>query len=125
MDLLQEMLEKKVWAVVGASTKPDKYGYKIYKKLKDYGYRVYPVNPGYDTVDGDKCYSSLKDLPEKPDVIDMVVNPRIGRETVEEAAQLGIKNIWLQPGTYDEELIKLIEEKGLNYVKNCVLVALK
>lgn len=125
MDLSQEMLKKKVWAVVGANTKPDKFGYKIYKKLKKHGYKVYPVNPGYDTVDGDKCYPSLKDLPEKPDVIDMVVNPQIGKGIIEEAAQLGVKYIWLQPGTHNQEIVELLEEKGLNYVKNCVLVALK
>ena len=125
MDLSQEMLKKKVWAVVGANTKPDKFGYKIYKKLKIHGYKVYPVNRGYDTVDGDKCYPSLKDLPEKPDVIDMVVNPQIGKVIIEEAAQLGVKYIWLQPGTHNQEIVELLEEKGLNYVKNCVLVALK
>jgi predicted CoA-binding protein len=124
MDLSQQMLEKKVWAVVGASIHHDKFGYKLYKKLKENGYKVYPVNPGYDEVDGDKCYPSLSDLPEKPEVIDMVVNPKIGRNIVEEAAQLGIKYIWLQPGTHNEEIIKQIEEKGISYVKNCVLVAL-
>jgi len=50
------MLEKKVWAVVGASDNPEKYGNLIYKKLKSRGYRVYPVNPNYETIDGDKCY---------------------------------------------------------------------
>lgn len=124
MDLSLEMLKKKVWAVVGASTDPERFGYKLYMKLKEHGYKVYPVNPGYDEVDGAKCYPSLSDLPEKPDVIDMVVNPRIGRNIVEEAAQLGIEYIWLQPGTHNEEIIKQIKEKDISYVKNCVLVAL-
>jgi predicted CoA-binding protein len=125
MELSQEMLKKKTWAVVGASTHPEKFGYKIYKKLKEHGYRVYPINPGHDMIDGDKCYSSLSELPEKPEVIDMVVNPRIGRNIVEEAAELGISFIWLQPGTHNEELTQVIEEKGIAYVKDCVLVALK
>lgn len=64
-------------------------------------------------------------MPEKPDVIDMVVNPQIGKGIIEEAAQLGVKYIWLQPGTHNQEIVELLEEKGLNYVKNCVLVALK
>ena len=124
MDLVQEMLKQKVWAVVGASIHSDKYGYKLYKKLKDFGYRVYPVNPGYDMVDGDKCYQNLSDLPERPDVIDMVVNPRIGHDIIEEAASLEIPYIWLQPGTHDPAIIQQLEEKGITYVKNCVLVAL-
>jgi len=118
------MLEKKVWAVVGANSKPDKFGYKIYKKLKSRGYTVYPVNPNYEEIEGDKCYPNISALPEVPEVIDMVVAPKHGMGVVEEASRLGVKNIWLQPGTYNDEILKLIEEKGLNAVLACVLVEL-
>lgn len=123
--LEESMLEKKVWAVIGANEDPEKFGSRIYKKLKSYGYKVYPVNPGYETVDGDKCYKNLSSLPEVPEVVDMVVSPKRGKSVIEEAASLGIKNIWLQPGTYDDEIMALIEEKGLNGVQACVLVALR
>ncbi len=119
------MLGKKVWAVVGANQNPEKFGNRIYKKLKNAGYDVYPVNPGYDTVEGDKCYRDLSSLPQKPEVIDMVVSPKRGKVIIEEAAKLGIKNIWLQPGTYDDELLKRINELELNAVMACVLVALR
>jgi len=119
------MLEKKVWAVVGANDKPDKFGNKIYKKLKSKGYTVYPVNPNYKTIDGEPCYSSLSALPEKPDVVDMVVAPRHGKDVIIEAAKLGIKNIWFQPGTYNEEILGIARENNLNIVQGCVLVALK
>lgn len=119
------MLEKKIWAVVGASENPDKFGYKIYKKLKDRGYKVYPVNPNYDNILGEACYKNLASIPEKPEVIDMVVAPKHGMATIEEAAELGIRNIWLQPGAYNDELMSLIDKKGLEAVQACVLVALK
>ncbi len=118
------MLKKKVWAVVGANDNPEKYGNRIYKKLKANGYKVYPVNPNYEIIEGDKCYNDLLSLPEKPEVIDMVVSPKRGIPVIEEAARLGIKNIWLQPGTYNDELMSLIGEKGLTAVQACVLVAL-
>lgn len=120
----EELLKMKTWAVVGATENQEKYGYKIYQKLKSRGYKVYPVNPNYSEVEGDKCYSNLSELPEVPDVIDMVVAPKHGIKVVEEAARLGIKNIWLQPGTVNDELLKLAEEKGINTVQACVLVAL-
>jgi len=124
--MLEEMmLEKKVWAVVGANTDPEKYGNMIYRKLKSRGYTVYPVNPLYDTVDGDKCYKDLSSLPQVPDVIDMVVSPKRGKHVIEEAAKLGIKNVWLQPGTYDDELLEMIEKNNMTGVKACVLVALR
>lgn len=121
----EAMLEKKVWAVIGANENPDKYGNMIYKKLKAKGYKVYPVSPNYEVIDGDKCYPNLTALPEKPDVLDMVVSPKRGIAVIEEAAGLGISDIWLQPGTFNNELLELIETKGLNAVQACVLVALR
>jgi predicted CoA-binding protein len=124
-DIKQSMLKKKVWAVIGANNDSDKYGNIIYNTLKSEGYTVYPVNPMYETVEGDKCYPSLAALPEKPEVLDMVVSPKRGRAFIEEAAALGIQNIWLQPGTYDQELLQLIEEKQLTAIRACVLVELR
>ena len=86
----EEILKSKKWAVVGATENPDKYGYKIYMKLKNKGYTVYAVNPNYTEIDGDKCFPNLTDLPETPDVIDMVVAPRFGMRYVEQAAEAGI-----------------------------------
>ncbi|WP_058486797.1 CoA-binding protein [Defluviitalea phaphyphila] len=121
----KELMKKKVWAVVGATIDKEKYGYKIYKELKEAGYKVYPISPKYEEIDGDKVYKSLSDLPEKPEVVDFVVNPKIGIGVVEECAKLGIKNIWLQPGTVSEDLLNLAKEKGINAVEACVLVALR
>lgn len=121
--LEEKMLEKKIWAVIGANQDPEKYGNMIYKKLRNRGYEVYPVNPVYDTVEGDKCYKDLSSLPKIPEVLDMVVSPKRGKAFIEEAARLGIKYIWLQPGTYDDELMKLINDLGLEAVQACVLVA--
>ncbi|MDU2577412.1 MAG: CoA-binding protein, partial [Veillonella sp.] len=53
---IQQALGQKVWAVIGATHKTEKFGYKIYKCLKDHGYEVYPVNPNVAEIDGDKCY---------------------------------------------------------------------
>lgn len=123
--LEEQMLEKKIWAVVGANEDPEKYGNRIFRKLLSRGYKVYPVNPKYETIEGVPCYKDLSSIPEKPEVIDMVVSPKRGRPILEEAAQLGIRNIWFQPGTYDDELLEFAKSKGLTYVLACVLVALR
>lgn len=124
--MLEEMMmEKKVWAVVGANEDTAKYGNMIFKKLLSRGYKVYPVNPNYEMIEGHKCYKDLTSLPEIPEVIDMVVSPKRGKPVIEEAEKLGIRNIWLQPGTYDDELMQLIKEKGLTAVQACILVALR
>lgn len=123
--MLEEMmLEKKRWAVVGANEDTTKYGNMIFKRLLSKGYEVYPVNPNYESIEGHKCYPDLSSLPVKPDVIDMVVSPKRGKPIIEEAAKLGIKYLWLQPGTYDDELMSMIDDKNLTAVQACVLVAL-
>lgn len=117
------MLEKKIWAVVGANNDPDKYGNKIYKTLKKRGYEVYPVNPKYELVEGAPCYRDLKSLPRIPEVLNMVVAPQFGKHYIEEAAELGIKYVWLQPGTFNDELLDLINIKGLQSIQACILLA--
>ncbi|MCQ1528895.1 CoA-binding protein [Lutispora saccharofermentans] len=117
------MLEKKVWAVIGANQNPEKFGWKIYKRLKDKGYEVYPLNPAYETIDGDICYKSLSSMPKVPEVINMVVAPERGKPYIEEAAKLGVKYLWFQPGTFDKEILALVKELGMEALQACVLVA--
>lgn len=122
--MLEEiMLENKTWAVVGANTDPQKYGNMIYRKLKSKGYKVYAVNPVYKEIDGDKCYRNLSALPEKPDVVNLVVTPKRSLLYAIEAKALGINNLWFQPGTYDEIVLNKVDELELSAVQACVLVA--
>lgn len=123
--MIKMMLDKKVWAVVGATPNPEKFGYKIFKKLKKFGYEVYPVNPGYSDIEGETCYKDLASIPVKVDCVDVVVAPERAKNTLEEAINLKIDNIWFQPGTFTPELIDQAEVAGLNTVYyNCVLVEL-
>lgn len=120
-----EMLNKKVWAVIGVNNNTEKFGYKIWKKLKDNGYEVFAVNPKYDDIGGEKCYPSLKDLPITPEVVDFVVPPKVSLKAIDDAHELGIKYLWFQPGTADEEVIDKAEGLDKKIVfHDCVLVAL-
>ncbi|MBE7557958.1 CoA-binding protein [bacterium] len=123
---VDEFLAQKVFAVVGASRDADKYGFKVFRALKNGGYEVFPVNPKTDSILGDKCYPSLTKLPKVPDVVSMIVPPHEGERVVEEAAGLGIKRIWFQPGAESEKLLKLCEEKGIAALSGvCVMVESK
>lgn len=126
MGIKEEMLDKKVWAVVGATEKKDKWGSKIYKILKEHGYETYAVSPNYEEIDGDKAYKSVKDIPQKVDVIDMVVAPKIALNVLEEAKEAGIEYIFFQPGTYNDEVVAKAEELDLKYLlDDCVYRILK
>ncbi len=117
----REMLEKKIWAVIGANQDPEKFGNKVYKRLKEKNYEVYPVNPKYSTIDDDVSYKDLTSLPKKPDVINMVVSPEIGKRFIEEAINLGIKNIWFQPGTISKEIFQMLKNSDIKVLQACVL----
>lgn len=117
------MLECKKWAVVGATDNAEKFGYKIFKFLKDSGMEAVPVNPGVNEILGQVCYPSLKDLPEKPEAVDIVVPPKIGEQIVKDCAELGIQNVWLQPGADTEQVVKTAQQLGLNVVYHaCIMV---
>jgi len=91
--------KKNVFAVVGASRDHRKYGYQVYKDLKGAGYRVYPVNPNAVEILGHKCYSSLESLPVKPDIVDVVVPPKVTEHIVEICKKLnyeGLDAAWLR-----------------------------
>lgn len=117
------MLEKKIWAVIGANQNPEKFGNKIYKRLKSKGYEVYPVNPVYETIDGDVSYKNLSSLPKVPEVINMVVPPEKGKAFIEEAAKLGVKYTWFQPGTFDKEVFRIVKNNDMVAIQACVLGA--
>jgi predicted CoA-binding protein len=118
------MVDKKnVIAVVGASRDPEKYGHRVYKDLKQAGYKVYPVNPNADEVFGDKCYPTLASLTQKPDVVDIVVPPRVTEQIVQECRQLGITMVWMQPGSESEKAIEFCRENNMRVVYGeCIMI---
>jgi predicted CoA-binding protein len=123
-DMIKDFLRKEnVFAVVGVSRNPKKYGHQVYKDLKEGGYTVYPVNPHIDEVLGDKCYPSLSDLPEKPDVVDTVVPPAVTEAIVKECKALGIDKVWMQPGSESEQALTFCRRNNIQVVHDvCVMV---
>lgn len=124
----KEMLEKKVWAIIGATPNTDKTANHIYHTLQSHGYETYAINPNYKEMDdGSKCYSCLEDLPKVPDCIDFVVPPTITLKSLEEMDPAVHPYIWLQPGTYDKEIVKYAEQKGFKVVHEgaCAMAAVR
>jgi len=123
-NLIKAFLYKEnVFAVVGASRDPKKYGHQVYRDLRNAGYRVYCVNPNADEILGNKCYPSLKALPVKPDVVDVVVPPKITEQLVKTCKKLGITKVWMQPGSESEAAIRFCEENSIDVVHGvCVMV---
>jgi len=86
-NMVQDFLAQKKIAVVGVSDKRETGCNMAYQKFKENGYQIYPVNP--------TCYPDLKSIPDKPDAVFILANPKVTDEIVQECVDLGIKNIWM------------------------------
>jgi hypothetical protein len=113
---INDFINQKIWAVVGASPNPEKAGHQIYIDLKNAGYEVYPVHPKAKELFGSTVYKTLSDLPKVPDVVDLVVPPEVAFEVLREAYFLGVKRIWFQPGTESDKAINFCEKNGIQYI---------
>lgn len=111
------------WAIIGASEDRSKYGNKIYRDMREAGYTVYAVNPKLDTVEGDPCWHSVKDLPEKPDVVDMVVPPPVAERVIEDCLAAGINRVWFQPGSESDAAVEKAKAGGMEVVHDaCIMI---
>lgn len=126
MELIKEFEKKRIWAVVGNIHNKEKFAYKIYKFMKNMGYKVYPVDPTGEIIDGEQSFKTLSDLPEIPEAVDMVINPIRGEAIIDEANRLNIKYVWFQPGAENSELVEKATTYGMNVIHNqCVMVEFK
>lgn len=121
---VKEAFNCKRWAVIGATQTTYKFGYKIFKMLKDMGYDVVPINPAYTEVLGVKSYKSIREA-NSVQVVNMVVSPEKSFAMLDAIAEQGVEFIWFQPGTYDDKTIQRANDLGFKVIYNyCVLVEL-
>ncbi len=93
--LVKDFLAQKKIAVVGVSDKRETGCNLNYLKFKTAGYQVYAVNPHISTYDGAPCYPDLKSIPEKPDAVFILANPKVTDDIVRQCVELGIKLVWM------------------------------
>jgi predicted CoA-binding protein len=114
----------KVIAVVGHSDDPSRTSYQIGRFLKSVGYTVYPVNPTVSSIDGEKAYAALADVPEPIDIVDVFRRSEYLAGVVDDAITVGAKVVWAQLGVYDAAAAQKGEDAGVAVIMdNCIKVA--
>ena len=93
--LVQDFLTQQKIAVVGVSDKRETGCNLAYKKFVEHGYQVYPVNPRIASYEGVTCYPDLTSIPEKPDAVFILTNPKVTEQIVQECVALGIQYVWM------------------------------
>ena len=103
-------------AVVGCSPNPKRDSHRIAQLLRARGHRVIPVNPGHQTILGETCYASLRDIPEQVDMVDIFRRSEHVAPIVDEAIEAGAKIVWMQLGVIDERAAAKAQHAGLTVV---------
>lgn len=124
--IINAVLKPKSIAVIGASTNPEKIGYKVVENLKNCGYQnpVYPINPGAEDILGYKCYPNIKDVPYVVDAAIVTVPAKFVPEVVRDAGEKGVKGISIITSGFSEvgdvelenEVVRIAHEYGMRVI---------
>lgn len=127
-EMVKDFLAQKKIAVVGVSDKRETGCNSIYKKFKDSGYQVFAINPRITVYNGDPCYPDLKSLPEKPEAVFILANPKVTEQVVQQCVEMGVKHVWMhcmmgtKPGaaasmsSVSPEAVELCRQNGITVI---------
>lgn len=125
-DAIRQSLAADRFAVAGASPNRAKFGNKVLRKYQQHGREVVAVHPLEQEVEGAPAYRDLGSIPEPPQAVSIVTPPQVTERLVDEALQLGIRLLGMQPGAESAAAIQRAEAAGATVIHGgpCVLVEL-
>ncbi|HIJ64922.1 MAG TPA: CoA-binding protein [Candidatus Hydrogenedentes bacterium] len=112
----------KTIAIIGASNDRRKYGNKAVRAFAEGGWKVCPVNANEDEIEGLQCYRSIADVPGPIDRVAMYVPPGVGKRLLPDIAARAPTEVFFNPGSEDENLLRTAKILGLNTVQACSIV---
>lgn len=123
---IDRFLDAEVFGVVGASSKPHKYGNKVLRCYMQNQRKVVPINPVEREIEGLACVTSVEELSERVSSLSIITPPQVTEQVVEQAIAKGIRNIWMQPGAESPRAVAACEQAGINIIADgsCLLVVL-
>jgi predicted CoA-binding protein len=114
----------KIVAVIGASSNPRKFGNRAVRAFRRQGYTVVPINPYEAQVEGLKTYPSVLDVPDRIDMATFYVPPEVGEKVMPEVARKQIPEVWLNPGSESEALIRLARSLHVEPILACSILGI-
>ena len=122
VDMKELFASCKTIAVVGLSGNPQRPSNHVSSYLQGAGYRIIPVNPVESEILGEKCYSSLRDIPVPVDIVDVFRASDAVSPIADDAIAIGAKYLWLQEGVINIEAAEKAANAGLKVVMDrCML----
>ena len=128
MEIINKFLSTENIAIVGVSSSKMKWGNTLLKESLAKGFKVFPINQKYDSINGINCFKSIDDLP--PDVSNVIIalKPKDCLEVISKINNPNIKIIWLNSPlnkTQLESAIEVLKSKNISFISNvCPLMYL-
>jgi uncharacterized protein len=114
----------KTVAIIGASSDRRKFGNRALRAFLRQGYTVLPINPNEREVEGLKTFPTVLDVPGAIDMATFYVPPEVGELVIEQVAQKGIPEIWLNPGSESHALLARAKALNLRPIVACSIVGI-
>jgi len=105
-------------AVVGLSPKEERDSNRVARYMMAHGYTIIPVNPGQAEILGEKSYPSLKDIPNKVDIVDVFRKSEAVPDIAKEAVSIGAPVLWLQEEVRHDDSAVMANEAGLEVLQD-------
>ena len=112
-------------AILGASPKPDRYAYKAFELLRQYGHRPIPVNPSFQEILGEKCYPTIAEAPQPIDTVTLYLGQARSNPLIDQIVEAKPRRIIMNPGAENFALAEKAENAGIEVVEGCTLVMLR
>jgi uncharacterized protein len=120
---IKRFLSHRTMAVAGASDHAEKFGYMAYRELKTRGFTLYPVHPSNITINGDRCYASVDDIPGSTESLLVILPPVRAEAMMKNLDARKIRLVWLQQGAESPGAVRICREKGIDVIAGeCILM---
>jgi predicted CoA-binding protein len=111
--------------VLGATPKSDRFANMAMRSLQQHGLKAVPVNPAFPEVLGERCYSSISEVPQPIDTVTMYLGPTRSEPLVDEIIAAAPRRIIMNPGAENDRLAAEAKKAGIEVVEGCTLVMLQ
>jgi predicted CoA-binding protein len=107
-------------AVAGVSRDSRQAANAIYRKLRQSGYLVFPINPNAEEVEGDACYPDLASVEGGVEGVVVATHPRVTERVIRDCVSLGVNHVWIHrsfgAGSVSEEAVQLCHDAGIEVI---------
>jgi uncharacterized protein len=111
--------------ILGASPKPERYAFRAFGMLREYGHRPIPVNPAFSEILGEPCYARINDVPGPIDTVTLYLREARSNPLIHDVVSAKPWRIIMNPGAENPALAARAEAAGIEVVEGCTLVMLR